>query len=38
MTLFDTNPGRGGGGGGGKINQPGQLAPHPLDKDNRTER
>ena len=23
---------------GGKINQSGQLAPHPSDKDNRTER
>ena len=22
---------------GGKINQPGQLAPHPSDKDNQTE-
>ena len=32
MTLFDPNPGR-----GGKINQPGQLAPHPSDKGNQTE-
>ena len=23
---------------GGKINQPGQLAPHPTDKGNQTER
>ena len=26
------------GGGGGKINQPGQLAPNPSDKGNKTER
>ena len=36
MTLFDPNP-WGGGGGGGKINQPGQLAPHPSDKGNQTD-
>ena len=32
MTLFDPNPRR-----GGKINQPGQLAPHPSDKGNQTD-
>ena len=34
MTLPDPNPRRG---GGGKINQPGQLAPHPSDKGNQTD-
>ena len=33
--MPDSYPGRG---GGGKINQPRQLAPHPSDKDNQTER
>ena len=37
-TLHDSNPVGGGGAGGGKINQPGQLAPHPSDKGNQTER